>query len=194
MDPQVPDAAEEAALVSAAQEGDEAAVTRIVSLHADSVYRIARGIVGGDADAEDVVQDAFVRALRALPRFRGDAQLGTWLHRITVNTALHHLERRRSETTRRHGAAEQQQSVPLPSPAAPDDAIERRELRDAVRDMLDELPPEQRAVVVLRELEGLTARETAAILECPVPTVDSRLVRARARMRELWQRFDPARD
>lgn len=165
----------------------------LLEKHAVPVYNLALRLVGNAADAEDLAQDALLRALRALPTFRGECQLSTWVYRITVNTWKNRV---RSE--KRRGLwkmlpldflfKKDDEERAAPEPAAPDaplDAgLESSEQGAAVQAALMELDEESRAVVVLRELQGQSYAEIAAALEIPEGTVKSRLSRARETLKQ----------
>ncbi len=164
------------ASLAAAAAGDRAAFEALVRQHTPRMYRVALRIVGEAVDAEDVVQDAWISAWRALRGYRGDAAPSTWLYRVVSNAAVAHLRHRRP-------------TVPLDDTAdrlfiADDaDVPERAALRAneaaAVHRAVAELDPAQRVPLVLREFEGLSYEEVAAVLEISVPAVRSRLHRAR---------------
>jgi RNA polymerase sigma-70 factor (ECF subfamily) len=167
-------------LISRAQKGDRAAFAALVRAHQDEVYTLARRLVGDPHLAADIAQEAMVRAWRALPRFRGDAQLSTWLHRITVNTAWTQKER-----VRRNRALhlEDFYEVPaVPGPADPEVAGELSELRSRLRHALDLLPEGQRQVVVLKDVYGWSHGEIAETMGISVTAAKVRLHRARARL------------
>jgi RNA polymerase sigma-70 factor (ECF subfamily) len=161
-----------------ARAGDARAFERIVATHADSVYRIAASIAG-DAEAEDVAQEVFVRLHQGLSGFRGDATLSTWLHRVTVNAALTH----RARGKRRPRTAEDLGEVAVDGVA--ESGAVSSETRDRVRRAIDSLPDDMKAVVVLREIEGLPFEEVARTLGIKRPTAESRMARAREKLREL---------
>lgn len=161
----------EAVLVSAARDGDLEAFEALVRRHQHAVYRVALRMLGSEADAEDVAQDAFVHAWRSLGRFRGDSAFGTWLYRITTNRALNALASRRP-------AVELEERV-APHAERPERVLERREQLEAVTGALLRLAPEQRALLVLREFEGLSYAELAEVLGVPERLVKGRLHRAR---------------
>jgi len=157
----------EAALVRAAQDGSEQAVAELFDRHWDAAHRAAYLITHDRAAAEDIAQEAFLAALRALPRFDRRRPLGPWLHRIVANRAI---DWSRSRQLRREVGAESVPELAGPEPATSG-------WPDHVAAVLAELPPEQRAVVVLRHLLELTPREIAELLELPQGTVNSRLRR-----------------
>ncbi len=139
------------------------------------VYGLASRIAGPE-DADEVAQEAFVRILRGLPKFRGDAALGTWIYRLAVNAALTHVTRK-PRFADGEGIID---SLPAPQAAARDPGLSARLER-----ALGALPGGYRAVLVLHDVEGLSHEECAAILGCRVGTSKSQLHKARARMREL---------
>jgi RNA polymerase sigma-70 factor (ECF subfamily) len=187
-----PSATDEAALLAALRAGDGRAFETLVRLHLDRLLAVTRRILGNEDDARDAVQDAFLSAFRGLDGFGGDSKLATWLHRIAVNAALMKLRRRRRKP-------EQSIEPLLPTfledghpahPAAPwqtgaAEVVERKELRQLVRDSIDRLPESYRTVLLLRDIEGLDTDETARLLEVTVGVVKTRLHRARQALRTL---------
>ncbi len=174
------ESAKEQELIARAQEGDRAAFAALVREHEDEVYTLARRLVGDPHLAADVAQETLIRAWRALPKFRGDAQLSTWLHRITVNTAWTHKKR-----AQRHSAAsiEDHHDIAAPFDADhPEVAGEILELRGRLRSALDALPETQRRVVVLKDIYGWSHAEIAESADISVTAAKVRLHRARARL------------
>jgi len=152
------------------------------------VFGVALRMLGNRAEAEDVAQEAFVRAHRALGEFRGDAKLSTWLYAITSRLCLNRLASGERRMARQGEDALLRLSDAGPSPDA---ALERRELETALGRAIAELPEDRRIVVVLRDLEGLSYEEIAQVLELELGTVRSRLHRARAELKEKLERFLP---
>lgn len=171
-------------LVSRAKQGDRAAFAALVRAHQDEVYTLARRLVGDPHLAADVTQEALIRAWRALPRFRGDSQLSTWLYRITVNTAWTHKKRAARHQT---VSIDEQFALAAPYDADhPEVAGEALELRGRLRVALDGLPASQRKVVVLKDVYGWSHAEIAETLGISVTAAKVRLHRARAKLaREL---------
>lgn len=165
------------ALIAAAARGDRQAFDTLVRLNTPRMYRVALRIVGDPGDAEDVVQDAWISAWRALHAYRGDAAAATWLYRVVSNAALAHLRRRRPTVPIDDGAEERLSDVD--DPHGPERATLRAEEAAAVHRAVASLEPSQRVPLVLREFEGLSYEEVAAVLEVSVPAVRSRLHRAR---------------
>jgi len=165
-------------------EGDLAAFRDVVTQTSATLYRLAARLMGNTADAEDALQDAYLRAFNALRarRFDGRSDIRTWLYRIVTNACLDGLRRRRVR--------------PVPAGDLPDGSFDGQvpaEARMALRELdrwLGELPADQRAVLVLRFVEGLTSAEVAEILGCSEGAVEQRLVRARASLRLRGQEND----
>jgi RNA polymerase sigma-70 factor (ECF subfamily) len=179
-DPQKVEGEKEKELIARAQKGDRAAFAALVRAHQNEVYTLARRLVGDPHLASDVTQEALIRAWRALPRFRGDAQLSTWLHRITVNTAWTQKKR-----AKRHAGPSIDELTELPAPMGPDHpeaAGETLELRDRLRTALDHLPEGQRQVVIMKDVYGWSHAEIAESMEISVTASKVRLHRARARL------------
>jgi RNA polymerase sigma-70 factor, ECF subfamily len=164
-------------LIEHARQGDGNAVRALYQRHAARVYAVVRRLAGDDALAEDWAQEAWVRALRALPGFRGESQFTTWLHRIAVNSALH--GRRTRE--RRTGREEPVEAAEASHPPEGDRTLLRMRLEKA----MERLPEGMRRVLVLHDVEGYTHEEIGAMLGVNPGTCKSQLFKARARMRGL---------
>ncbi len=164
-------------LVRRSRRGDPAALEELVLLTTGRAYRLALRIVGDRDEAEDVVQEAYVRVFRALPRFREEARFETWLHRIVVNAALNHLRKRG-----RFGEVVQVDDLDAQTP---DRGAERAEDRDALERALAALPPGQRTAVLLKDVYDLSCREIGEELGIEEGAVKVRLHRARKRLRAL---------
>ena len=176
----------DATLVARARGGELPAFEELVDRHRDVVVRVAARMVGRE-DAEDVAQDAFLRAFHRLGRLRADAQFRPWLLRIAHNTALDQLERqgraRRAEVA--DDAAEEHERSSERTPAR---LVEERERRERLAGKLALLRPEHRAVLVLRDLEGLPYDDIAEITDMPLGSVKGRLHRARGELIEILRR------
>ena len=167
-------------LIARAQSGDRAAFAALLREHQDGVYTLARRLVGDPHLASDVAQEALIRAWRALPKFRGDSRLSTWLYRITVNTAWTHKKRagRRQESSIEDHL---DMAAPIDSDH-PEVAGEILELRGRLRLALDRLSGPQRKVVVLKDVYGWSHAEIAESMGISVTAAKVRLHRARARL------------
>jgi RNA polymerase sigma-70 factor (ECF subfamily) len=171
----------DAALVGLARRRDEAAVRELVRRHNRRLFRVARGVLRDDAEAEDVVQETWVRAFIGLDRFRGEASLATWLTRIALNEALGRLRRRRPRAALA-ALDEKGSTIMLPLPG-PEVEAGRAQIRQVLERAVDALPEPFRLVFVLREVEGLSVAEAAALLAIRPETVKTRLHRARRLLR-----------
>jgi RNA polymerase sigma-70 factor (ECF subfamily) len=178
----------DAALVELARQGREDAVRALVRRHNRRLFRVARGIVRDDAEAEDIVQETYVRAFTRLATFRGTAELATWLTRIAMNEALGRLRRRRPRADLGEleaAGADDTRVIPFPSaPAGPEAETSRAEARRLLEQCIDALPAPLRLVLVLRDVEGLSAEAAAAQLGIRPETAKTRLHRARRRLRD----------
>lgn len=150
-----------------------------LGLHVPRMYRVALRILGDADRAEDVVQEACVRALRGMSRFDGRAALATWLHRITVNCALMHLRHRRRAGSRQVDLDDELAGLAAVLDAAPSSAAERHELYRIAAAMVEDLPDDCRRAFVLTQLDGYSYDEAAAIEGEPRGTVASRVYRAK---------------
>jgi RNA polymerase sigma factor (sigma-70 family) len=165
----------------------------VVLPHLSAAYRLARYLMRNDSDADDVVQEAFLRALKYFGGFRGEgaSQSRAWLLAIVRNMA--HTWRRRLHT----GSSTTEFDETVHSEAIADEhpgsALSRRDLRETLAEVLDRLPPEFREVIVLREMEGLSYKEISEVADVPVGTVMSRLSRARKRLQEALSASDEER-
>jgi len=179
------------ALVALACQREEAAFRLIMQRHNRRLYRVARGIVGNDAEAEDIVQETYLRAFTHLEGFRGEARLATWLTRIALNEALGRMRERRPTTGLDHldGINEQGESRVIFLPSArqdtnPEASAARAEVRRLLERAVDQLPPPFRSVFVMRDVEEMTIEETAHQLGLRPETVKTRLHRARRLLRQ----------
>ena len=183
----VPSKGGEGELIRRALAREEAAVRAIMSANNRRLYRLARGILRNDGEAEDVVQETYVRAFTHLSDFRSDSTLATWLARIAMNEALGRLRQRRPmvELASLPQEALQAQIIPFPlaSMEDPEKSMAQRQIRDVVEGAIDELPEAFRLVFITRVIEGMTVEETAEILSLKPETVKTRLHRARSMLR-----------
>jgi RNA polymerase sigma-70 factor, ECF subfamily len=172
-------------LVDRARGGDLAAFETLVKRHRDVVYRVAARTVGS-GDAEDVSQDAFLRAFHRLPRFRGEGPFRAWLLRIVQNAALSQQSRRRPEPVESVEPFVETSSAPVER--TPAERLERRERQQRLESKVCLLSPAHRAVLVLRDIEGLTYEEIAEVTETPLGSVKGRLHRARGELIDILRR------
>ncbi len=183
----------DAELVARARARDEVAVRIIMQSNNRRLYRLARGILRNDGEAEDVVQETYVRAFTHLESFRGDSSLATWLARIAMNEALGRLRRQRPNvewTTLPPGVLEAQ-VIRFPRSVTsedPEKSMAQREIQHVVEHAIDELPEAFRLVFITRVIEGMNVEETADILGLKPETVKTRLHRARNMLRDNVER------
>ncbi len=190
---------EETLLVNAARGGDIASFEKLVKRYDRNVFRIAQHITQNREDAEDVVQDAFLKAYQNLGQFQGQSKFYTWLVRIAVNEALMRLRRRRPERMISLDEDVKTEEDSMPREVAdwspnPEQQYSQSELKDILGKTIQGLPAGFRTVFVLRDVEGLSTEETAAALELSVPAVKSRLLRARLQLRERLNKYFKRRD
>jgi RNA polymerase sigma-70 factor, ECF subfamily len=186
-------------LLERARRKDREAIRLIVKQQNQRLYRIARAIVRNDSDAEDVLQEAYVRAFAGLDGFRGEAQLGTWLARIVINEALGCVRRRRPAIDIgliSESPALNAQIIPFPDANRvpdPETTMAQTEIRALLERAIDRLPPPFREVLVARLVEGMSVAETAEMFKIQPETVKTRLFRARALLRaEMERHIGPA--
>lgn len=176
---------------------DGQAFMTIMQVHNQRLYRIARGIIRNDSEAEDIVQEAYVLAFAHLANFRGESSLGTWLSRIVINEALGRLRtgRRKADVLRPIGDSHDATVIQFPLPASVDDPermMAQRQILNLVERATDNLPDIYRTVFVARVIEGLSVEETADLLGLRPETVKTRLHRARHLVRkQLHEQIGP---
>jgi RNA polymerase sigma-70 factor (ECF subfamily) len=169
-------------LVKRAKKGDSRAFDLLVLKYQGRVAQLVSRYVNNAVEVEDVTQEAFIKAYRALPKFRGDSAFYTWLYRIAANAAKNHLVALgRRPTTDLALDDSESYEVPgrLKDNESPDEVIMGQQLEAAISQAIDALPLELKAALTLREFEGLSYDEIAEVLECPIGTVRSRIFRAR---------------
>jgi RNA polymerase sigma-70 factor (ECF subfamily) len=185
---------DETALVERARAGDAGAFTELVEKYERKIYRLAKHITQNDEDAEDVLQETFLKAYSHLSSFEGQSKFYTWIVRIAVNEALMKLRKRKSDrTVSLDEPQEAGEETVMREIAVWDEDPEQKYSQDELREILDNavnsLKPSFRTVFVLRDIEELSTEETAEALGISVPAVKSRLLRARLQLREKLTRF-----
>ena len=167
-------------IIARARRGDADAFEQLVVAYRDQVFRLALRMCSSEADADEVAQEAFLSAWKALPNFRGESQFSTWLYQLTTHAAIDLMRREKRQIAA--DITEVSAADPAPSPQQ---QAEQSEQREIVRDAILQLAPEQREVVVLRFMEELSYEEIGAVLKLPSGTVKSRLNRAKAQLKEI---------
>ena len=176
-------------LVERAQRGDKQAFELLVSKYQRKLGRLLSRFIRDSNEVEDVTQEAFIKAYRALPSFRGDSAFYTWLYRIGINTAKNYLVAmgRRAPTTTDIDSEEAEgfeDGDQLRDLNTPENEMMSRQVAETVNQTLEELPEELRTAITLREIEGLSYEDIANIMNCPIGTVRSRIFRAREAVAE----------
>jgi len=176
-------------LVERAQAGDKRAFELLVIKYQRKVERLLSRLIRDHAEIEDVTQEAFIKAYRALANFRGDSAFYTWLYRIAVNTAKNYLmsQGRRAPTSTEYDAEEAEgfeEASGLRDIATPDAQLMSKQIAQIVNATIDKLPEELKTAITLREIDGMSYEEIAQIMDCPIGTVRSRIFRAREAVAE----------
>ena len=188
--------ASDLSLVRRVQRGDKGAFDALVLKYQHKLVKLVMRYVRNPAEAEDIAQEAFIKAYRALPQFRGDSAFYTWLYRIAINTAKNAVvSRDRSpieyDLDRNSNDESHDMQGRMKDSETPEGLVLTDEIRSTVNAAIDALPEDLRTAIVLRELEGLSYEEIAAAMDCPVGTVRSRIFRAREaidrRLREVFE-------
>lgn len=177
----------DAELVRRAQSGDKAAFDALVTRNESKVYGLCVRMLGNPEDAEDVLQEVFIKAYQSLPGFRGDSAFSTWLYRIATNACLMRIRRKKLDTVSLDQPIEQGADGTREVPdwtQDPASEVMNDELRAVLAQHINELAPDNRIVFVLRDIHGLTTEDTASVLGLTPPAVKSRLHRARLHLRE----------
>lgn len=176
-------------LVRRAQQGEKLAFDALVSKYQRKVYRIALRLMGDPADAEDVVQETFIKAYRALPQFRGESAFYTWLYRIAINAARNALELRGRHFPQTGSATPEDDETfgpesYLSNADTPESLLSGKQLAQVINQAMEDLPADWRLALSLREIDGMTYEDIAKAMACPIGTVRSRIFRAREAIAE----------
>jgi len=181
-------------LIAACLRGDLESFGEIVRLYQDRLYNVAYRFLGNHEDARDVVQEAFLSAFQALPRFKGNARFFTWLYRIAMN---HAVDFRRKQRSILRLERQPERDVPGAADARrhhAGESLERQEENEKIRRALEYLSLEHRMVLVLKDIDDMKYEDIAEVLDVPIGTVRSRLHRARLELRHVWDRMESMSD
>ena len=183
------EAAVDLELVKRVQSGDKQAFGVLMERYQSRILHVLTPFLKNRADAEDVAQDTFIRAYRALANFKGDSAFYTWLYRIAINTAKNYLTAKKvrppSGDIDMADVGESAFDVKLRDEESPDQLLHRDEIESAVYKAMAELPDEQRTALMLREIDGMSYEDIAITTECPIGTVRSRIFRARDAIEQI---------
>lgn len=174
-------------LIERASHGDAQAFNELMSLHERRMYAVALRMCGAKEDAEDCLQEAMLRVYRSIGSFKAQSAFGTWVYRITVNTCLDELRRRKSRPTASLDGLLDEGWSPADGGDGPEQRTVRREQRRMLEVLIAELPEDMRAAIVLRDIQGLSYDDISAALGVNVGTIKSRISRGRERLREKIQ-------
>ncbi|MEM8593584.1 MAG: RNA polymerase sigma factor RpoE [Pseudomonadota bacterium] len=176
-------------LVERVQKGDNRAFDVLVLKYQHKIISLVMRFVHDHAEAQDITQEAFIKAYRALPKFRGDSQFYTWLYRIAINTAKNHLVSRKRKIQSSGIDVEEGQyfegADKLRDTSNPESLMQRDDLERQLKEVLKQLPDELRTALTLREFNGLSYEDIADVMDCPVGTVRSRIFRAREALEKV---------
>ncbi len=184
----------EATLVAEAREGKAEAFTQLVNRYERNIYRLALNLTGNREDAEDVLQEAFLKAYSHLDQFQGNSRFYTWLVRIAVNEGLMKLRKRRSDKSASLDEMVETEDDAVPREVVawedtPEQRYAKTELQSILSEAVESLEPAFRMVFVLRDIEDFSTQETAELLNLSIPAVKSRLLRARLKLRQRLNKY-----
>ena len=171
------------------QSGDIDELTKMVNIHTDQIYRVALRMLNNETEAEDVLQETFIKAINSIEKFEGRSNLSTWLYRIAVNESLMHIRKRKPEVSVIHDDEDEDAEGISVSQIVdwcclPESEFMSSETREILDNAIHELPENLRSVFILRDIEGLSIAETAQTLDLTETNVKTRLLRARMKLRE----------
>ena len=175
-------------LIEGCRRGDPIAQRELFDTYKGKAFGILYGVVGEREACRDLLQEVFIKVFRSIDKFRGDSDPGTWIHRISVNTALDHVRKKQVPQVSMDDVGEIDPAEccdERPKPVDPHQALAGEELGARIAEAMETLPPVHRAAILLREVEGLSYREIAESMDCSIGTVMSRLHYARERLRNL---------
>mgnify|MGYP001829173323 CR=1 FL=1 len=180
--------ATEKQIVARAQQGDPAAFEALMDMHAQYVYNLALRVVQNPQEAEDLAQEAFLRAWRGLPAFRGQSKFSTWLYRIVTNLCYNQLPRIKRELA---SLAPDEEAIRLPDEyQSPEGGVLTAELRTHLHTIIEELPESYRLLITLRHLQGMSYKEISQVTDMPLGTVKTGIYRARQLLKTALENYE----
>ncbi len=179
---------EDRELIQRFKDGDKSSFEKLVKKYEAKVFNTIYSLIGDSMEADDIAQEVFMKVYQRLEGFNFESKFTTWLYRITVNTSLDHMRKRKTKVVSLDSEDGKRIKELLYLSIDPSEALERRELQEMIQMLLNSISPKYRTVLVLKEIEGLSYKEISKAIGCSIGTVESRLFRARA---ELRRRLEP---
>ena len=176
-------------LIERASGGDPAAFNRLMEMHEKRMYAVALRMCGNREDAQDCLQEAMLRVYRAIGSFKGQSSFGTWVYRITMNTCLDELRRKKNKQSTSLDNMLDQGWSPTDDSASPEKKVMQIEMRKSISKSIQELPEDMRSAVIMRDIHGYSYDEIADMLNVNVGTIKSRISRGREKLREKLSNF-----
>lgn len=179
---------DETELITRGKQGDQEALEQLFTLYSKKVYRVAYGVVRKREDALDIVQEVFIKLFSSLKKFRGESNFYTYVYRMTINSSIDYIRKTRKSSASSFDGDLPSQVSDSPE-KRPDSILYGKEIEGKIKKALDVLPEEQKATLILREVEGLSYEEISKVMRCSIGTVMSRLHYGRKRMKELLKEY-----
>ena len=176
-------------LIERASSGDPAAFNRLMEMHEKKMYAVALRMCGNREDAQDCLQEAMLRVYRAISGFKGQSSFGTWVYRITMNTCLDELRRKKNKQNTSLDNMLDQGWAPSDDSASPEKKVMQNEIRKSIAKGIQELPEDMRSAIIMRDIHGYSYDEIADALNVNVGTIKSRISRGREKLREKLSNF-----
>lgn len=176
-------------LIERATSGDPAAFNRLMEMHEKRMYAVALRMFGNREDAQDSLQEAMLRVYRSIGGFKGQSSFGTWVYRITMNTCLDEIRRKKNKQSASLDNMLDQGWAPTDEGASPEKRVMQQEMRKSIAQSIQELPEDMRSAIIMRDVHGYSFEEIADTLNVNVGTIKSRISRGREKLREKLSNF-----
>ncbi len=176
-------------LIERASGGDPAAFNRLMEIHEKRMYAVALRMCGNREDAQDCLQEAMLRVYRAISNFKGQSSFGTWVYRITMNTCLDELRRKKNKQNTSLDNMLDQGWAPTDESSSPEKKVMQNEMRQSIANSIRDLPEDMRSAIIMRDVHGYSYDEIADMLNVNVGTIKSRISRGREKLREKLSNF-----